>query len=177
MIKNIILISIVIISILVSSCSNLIYFSQEIRNNLNENQLEVEKVQFYNSEKIVLKRSLSKEETQIAKGIIKLEDGHYYEEIIIPKRTKGIVVRKGSEYLKIAFETGDNRNLRFVLNEDKFYQISADSWKNNYGCLNYDTTVYYVIPGSSSTILMVNKEYIENFEENRRVLKGINVGR
>lgn len=152
-------------------------FSQDIRDNLNENQLEVEKVQFYNSEKIVLKRSLTKEEIQIAKGTIRLEDGHYYEEIIIPKKTKGIVDKKGSEYLKISFETGENRNLRFVLNDDKLYQISANSWKNNYGCISYDTTTYFVIPGSSSTLLMVNKEYISNFERNRRVLKGRSVGK
>jgi len=177
MVRNIVLISIVMGSLLISSCNNLIYFTEDIRNNLNENQLEVEKVQFYNSEKIILKRSLSKEETQIAKGTILLEDGHYFEEIIIPKRTKGIVVKKGSEYLKIAFETGDNRNLRFVINDDKYYQISADSWKNDYGCISYDTTTYFVIPGSSSTLLMVNKEYISNFEKNRRTLKGRSVGR
>ncbi len=173
--KNIVLM--VIISVLISSCSNLIFFTEDIRENLNENQLEVEKVQFYNSEKIVLRRSLSKEETQIAKGTIRLEDGHYFEEIIIPKKTKGVVVKKGSEYLRVAFETGENRNLRFVINQDKYYQISADNWENNYGCISYDTTLYYVIPSSSSTLLLVNKEYIQNFEENRRVLKGISVGR
>ncbi len=175
MVRNITILLVIIVSLLVSSCSNLIFFTQDIRNNLDENQLEVEKVQFYNSKKIILKRSLSKEETQIAKGIIRLEDGNYFEEIIIPKKTKGVVVRNGSEFIKIAFETGDNRNLRFVLNDDNYYQISADSWKNNYGCISYDTTTYYVIPGSSSTLLMVNKEYISNIEKNRRVLKGRSV--
>ncbi len=176
MIKNIVLVLFVIVSLLISSCSNLIFFTKDIRENLNDNNLEIEKVQYYNSKKIILRRSLSKEETQIAKGIIKLEDGNYFEEIIIPKQTKGIAVSTGSEFLKIAFETGDNRNLRFVMNDDNYYQISADSWKNDYGCISYDTTTYYVIPGSSNTLLMVSKEYISNIEKNRRVLEGRSVG-
>lgn len=177
MVKNIVLISLVSVSLLISSCSNLIYFTNDIRANIDDNELEIEDVQYYNSEKIILRRSLSKEETQIAEGIIKLEDGNYFEEIIIPTKTKGIAVSTGSEYLKIAFERGDNRNLRFDLNDDNMYQISADSWKDNYGCISYDTSIYYVIPGSSSTLLMVSKEYISNIEENRRVLEGIKVGR
>ncbi len=176
--KNKVLLIVVLFFLLIfSSCSNLIYFTQDIRDDLNENNLDVEKVQFYNSDKIVLKRNLSKEETQIAKGTIRLENGEYFEEIIIPRKTKGIAVKEGTEYLKIAFETGDKRNLRFDINDDLNYQISADSWKDNYGCVVYDTNTYYIVPGSSNTLLMVNKEYISNFEMKRRVLKGRSVGR
>jgi hypothetical protein len=177
MIKNIILSSVILLSLLISSCSNLILFTQDIRNNLNDNNLEIEKVQYYNSDKIVLKRTLTKEETQIAKGSILLENGKYFEEIIIPKKTKGIAVRQRSKFLNIAFEIGDNKNLRFSLNEDNQYQISADTWKNNYGCITYDTTIYYIVPSSSKALLLVNKEYISNFEKNRRVLKGRNVSK
>ncbi len=174
--KNLVIAFFVLISLVISSCSNLIYFTQEIRNDLKYNDLDVEKVQFYNSEKIVLLRNLSKEETQIAKGTIRLENGEYFEEVIIPKKTKGVAVRKGTEFLNIAFETGEKRNLRFDINEDTKYQISADSWKENYGCVVYDTSTYFIVPASSSTLLMVNKEYISNFERKRRVLKGRSVG-
>ena len=167
----------VLISLVISSCSNLIYFTQEIRSDLSENDLEVEKVQFYNSSKIILLRNLSKEETQIAKGTIRLENGEYYEEIIIPKKTKGVAVRNGSEFLRVAFETGEKRNLRFDMNENSKYQISADTWKDSYGCVVYDTSTYFIVPSSSNTVLMVNKEYISNFEKKRRVLKGRSVSR
>lgn len=160
-----------------TSCSNLIYFTQDIRNNLNENYLEVDRVQFYNSDKIVLKRTLSKEETQIAKGTILLENGQYFEEIIIPKKTKGVAVREGRKFLKVAFENGEQRNIRFDLNDENKYQISADSWDNDYGRIMYDTTIYFIIPSSSKTTLMVNKEFISNYETKRRVLKGRSVGR
>ncbi len=167
----------VIVSLLLSSCSNLILFTKETRDNLNKNHQEVTKVQFYNSDKIVLKRNLTKDETQVAKGVIVFENGQYFEEIIIPKKTKGVVVKKGAEYLRIAFEEGDKRDLRFDMNEDEKYQISADIWKQNYGSVKYDTTVYFIVPSSSHTMLMVHKEYISNFEKKRRVLKGRNVAR
>jgi len=177
MIKNITLFIIISTTFFISSCSNLILFTQEIRDDLNENNLEIKKVQFYNSKKIILKRSLSKEETQIAKGVIRFENGQYFEEVIIPKKTKGIAVSKGSKYLRIAFELGDNKNLKFSLNNDNEYQIAADTWKNDFGCINYDTTKYYIIPGSSNTLLLVDKEHISNYEKKRRVVKGRSVGR
>ena len=163
--------------IIASSCSKLIYFTEDIRDNLNNNYLEVEKVQFYNSNKIVLKRNLSKEETQIAQGQIIMENGQYYEEIIIPKNTKGVAVKEGSKFLKIAFESGENRSLRFDLNGQNKYQISAESWKDNYGSIVYDTITYFIMPSSSNTVLLVSKEYVEKYEHQRRVLKGRSVGK
>lgn len=175
--KNLVVLVLITLSLVISSCSNLIYFTEDVRDNLDYNKLNVEKVQFYNSDKIVLKRNLSKEETQIAKGTIRFENGEYYEEVIIPKKTKGVAIRKGTEFLRVAFETGDNRSLRFDLNEDSKYQISADNWNDNYGCIVYDTTTYFIIPSSSSTVLMVNKEFVSNYEKQRRVLKGRSVSR
>ncbi len=175
--RNLIIFISTLLVISLNSCSNLIYFTQDIKEDLQVNNLDIEKVQFYNSKKITLKRSLSKEETQLAKGTILLENGQYYEEIIIPKRTKGVAVRKGTKFLKVAFENGDNRSLRFDMNEEQMYQISADSWDNNFGCIIYDTTTYFIVPKSSNTLLMLNKEYISNYEKKRRVLKGRSVAR
>jgi|FLOH01.1.fsa_nt_gi hypothetical protein len=175
--KNRLLSICIIVVMLLSSCSNLILFTKNTRDNLNKNHQDISKVQFYNSDKIVLKRNLTKDETQVAKGVIVLENGKYFEEIIIPKGTKGVVTKKGAEYLKIAFEEGEERDLRFDMNENQEYQISADKWKNNFGSVRYDTTVYFIVPSSSHTLLMVHKEYISNYEKRRRVLKGRKVAR
>jgi len=175
--KRFVLFFITIATLSMSSCTSLEYFTDGIRENLVYNRLEVEKVQFYNSEKIVLKRNIAKEETQIASGTIRFENGEYFEEIIIPKKTKGVVVNGGDDYLQISFERGDHQNLRFDLNDDNKYQISADSWEENYGCVFYDTVKYYIVPSSANTVLMVNKELVQNYEKKKRVLKGRSVGR
>ncbi len=175
--KLIVLMAFVISLIFISSCANYVYFTEEIRDDLNNNSLDIEKVQYYNSDKIVLRRHLTKDEIELAKGTIRFENGQYFEEIIIPRKTKGIAISKSNELLNIAFETGDNRDLLFSLNDDDKYQISADNWKDNYGCVYYDTANYFIIPSSSNTLLMVSKEDISNYERKRRVLKGRSVGR
>lgn len=167
----------IIVVMLLSSCSNLILFTKNTRDSLIKNHQDISEVQFYNSDKIVLKRNLSKDETQVAKGVIVLENGKYFEEIVIPKQTRGVVTKEGPGYLRIAFEEGDKRNLRFDINKNQEYQISADKWKNNFGTVKYDTTVYYIMPSSSRALLMVHKEYIYNSEKRKRVVKGRQVAR
>lgn len=97
--------------------------------------------------------------------------------LLFQKKTKGVAVIEGSRYLKIAFESGENRNIRFDMNDETLYQISADSWDDNFGCIVYDTTTYFIVPKSSNTLLMVNKEYISNYEKKRRVVKGRSISR
>ncbi len=164
------------VGLLLSSCSNKILFTQQIRTNLYDNNLEVEEVQFYNSKKIVLKRNLSVEETKVARGEIRLENGQYVEEIIFPKDTRGVVVKEGRNTLNVAFEEGDRRNLKFVLNENDLYQISAVSWESNYGKVQYDTLIYYIAPGGDKALLKVSKDNIYNYQKNKRVVKGRSVG-
>jgi hypothetical protein len=175
--KNIVFFALVISFFAISSCSNYVYFTEEIRNDLNKNKLDIEKVQYYNSDKIILRRHLTKDELELTKGTIRFENGQYFEEIIIPSKTKGIAINNSNDMLNIAFETGENRDLLFSLNDDDKYQISADNWKDDYGCVYYDTASYYIIPGSSNTVLLVSKEDISNYERKRRILKGRTVGR
>ncbi len=158
--------------LLFSSCSKNIYFTRNMRMNLNKNKLSVDKVQFYNSKKIELLRYISSAETKIARGEIRYENGRYSEEIIIPKNTPGIVVSEGKKFLNVAFEDGKNRNLKFVLNDKNQYQISADNWKQNYGRVVYDTLIYYIEPKSDKARLTVKKDNIYNFRANKRVVKG-----
>lgn len=173
--RTLLLMAFSIAGLLLSSCSNRILFTQQLRHNLYENELNVEEVQFYNSKKIVLKRNLSVEETKLARGEIHLENGQYVEEIIIPKNTKGVVVKQERNALNIAFEEGEYRNLKFVVNENNLYQISAINWENNHGKVVYDSLTYYIAPGGDNALLKVSKDNFYNFQKNKRVLKGRSV--
>ncbi len=166
---------IIFVSIFLTSCNSTIYFTQEMRNNIDENNLKIEDVQFYVSQKLILKRNLSSDEIKIARGEIKFENGQFVEEIIIPKNTPGIAVDLDIDWVDIVFEQGFNRDLKFVLNSDDNYQITALEWNSNYGKVKYDTTFYYLVPGSDKALLKVKKEDIFNFQKNKRVVKGINI--
>jgi hypothetical protein len=157
---------------LLSSCSKDIYFTQEIRKNLRKHHVDLRKVQFYNSKKIVLKRDLTYEETKVARGTIKLENGHYVEEIIIPKLTPGVVEDSSRNNLQVAFEEGKNRGLSFVLNDKKKYQISAQVWSKGFGKIAYDTLVYFIEPSSDKAMLKVKKDDIYNFQKKVRKVTG-----
>lgn len=160
-----------------SSCSKKIYFTQDIRNNLAQHHAGLQKVQFYTSKKIILKRNLTYDETKIARGTIRLENGEYVELIIIPKNTPGVVEDSAANSIQVAFESGKNRALNFVLNDKKRYQITAQVWNNGYGKVVYDTLVYYIEPSSDKAMLKVRKEDIYNFQKKVRKVKGIKLER
>lgn len=162
---------------LLSSCSNTIYFTQDMRNTLNKSKVPIEEVQFYNSKKIVLKRNLSYDETKVARGEIKYENGEYVEEIIIPKNTPGVAVGHGNNFLNIAFENGRNRDFRFSENERSLYQLIPERIDQKNETVVYDTLVYLLEHGSNRALLKVKKNSNFNFEKKKRVVKGISVGR
>ncbi len=163
--------------LLISSCSKTIYFTQDMRNNLIQNYLSIDKIQFYNSRKIILRRNLSYADTKVARGKIKFENGQYVENIIIPKKTPGVAVSEGRNYINVAFEDGAHRFLRFVLNSENEYQISASKWEQGYGKVKYDTLFYYIEPKSSKAVLKLIKDDQYNMQKNTRRLKGKTVGR
>jgi hypothetical protein len=173
MIKKTAAVVLLFISVLfMESCSKTIYFTQGMRNELRKNYLNIDKIQFYNSKKIVLQRNLSYADTKVARGKINFVNGQYVESIIIPKKTPGVVVSQGDNYLNIAFEEGPHRFLKFVLNADKEYQISAVKWNQGYGKVKYDTLFYYITPQSSKALLKVVKNDRFNLERSSRRLKG-----
>ncbi len=157
---------------LISSCSKTIYFTQDMRNNLNKNFISLDKIQFYNSRKIILRRNLSYADTKVARGEIKLLNGQYVEKIIIPKNTAGVVISEGGNSISVAFENGAYHFLKFVLNDENQYQISANKWSNDYGKVKYDTLVYYIEPKSSRAVLKVKKTDRYNLQKNIRRVKG-----
>lgn len=157
---------------LLSSCAGTKYFTHEMEQNLVKSNLDLNKVQFYNSNKIVLKHNLTYEQTKVARGKIKYQNGQYFEEIIIPKNTPGVLENDTSNMLSIAFEKGRNRALQFVLNKGDHYQLSALVWSNGYGKVDYDTVVYYIQPRSAKALLEVKKDYSYVFKKKIRKVKG-----
>ena len=172
MIKKFISIYGLLAILILGSCNSTIYFTQDMRNSLTANDLRIEDVQFYTSKKLILKRNLSFDETKIARGEIKFENGQYVEEIIIPKNTPGVAVDYNSRRIDVSFEQGYNRDLSFALNGEELYQITALDWENDYGKIKYDTLVYFMKPGGDEALLKVKNDNIYNYQRNKRVLKG-----
>jgi hypothetical protein len=164
---------ILLLSILLPSCSpKTIVFTQQIRQKVESDSLNINEVQFYNSHPIELQRNLTYDETKIASGEIQFENGRYIEIIQIKKGTPGVCENATSNSLDVAFEAGDNRNLKFVLNPRKNYQISALEWKDRFGKVTYDSLTYYLKPGSEKALLKVKKDHIFKLDKKERVASG-----
>lgn len=163
----------IIIFLLLTACSTkTIYFTQQTRNKIESNKIDLKDIQYYNSHQIVLQRNLSFEETKVASGNISVENGEFVEMIILKKKTPGVCESYTPNSLDVSFEQGENRKLRFILNPSKNYQVSAIEWKNKFGKVSYDTLTYYIKPGGEKALLKVRKEDIFTYDKQERIIQG-----
>lgn len=171
-IKILQIVGLLIIIMFTGSCSRTILFTQAIRDKIQSDSIDVKEVQFYNSKEIMLQRNLSYEETRIAQGKIKFENGKFIELIIIKKNTPGICDNLGTNLLDVSFEAGENRTLRFMKNTKSHYQITALEWKDKFGRVQYDTLNYYIAPGGDKALLKVEKDYVYKVDKKQRIAPG-----
>lgn len=167
--------------VLVSACSPKIYFTEDTKIQLEKNNVELGKIQYYNSEPIVLARQIKKEDINVVSGKVKLEQGQYIEEVIIKKNTPGVFTEKNDQVLFISFEDGAGKVIPFLKIEAQnssyppIYQVGSLEWKNSngkkIGIINYDNNKYSIVSGSASRLL-INKSVLYKREKKSRVASG-----
>jgi len=128
MIRNLLLFIIIATTL---SCK--VTFTQRIRTQAENSKIDLSKIQFYNSDKIILKRMLSNDEIKVASGKITIENGKYIEVIRIKKNTPGKCNITSNNQLQISFEDGANRSFLFQ-NDNTFsprgiYELKPDNCK------------------------------------------------
>lgn len=181
--RNIFLLSLIIIT--VSSCTSTMYFTEETKTQLEKNDADLSKIQFYNSETIVLARQIKKEEANIVSGKVRFEEGRYIEEVIIKMGTPGVYKEKNDKVIFISFEEGAGKVIPFMKIASKSpgypetYQLASLEWKNNshgrkVGVINYDGNKYSVVSGDRSRLL-VDSKTMKKRETNSRVAKGVKI--
>lgn len=101
--KNIVLIC---LSIFLLSCSSKKIFTPEYRNLLDQNDISVKRLQFYNNIPIELKRKISQYDIKTVKGEVKVENGEHYEYIYFPKQIEGRCLNESENYsyIEVYFE-------------------------------------------------------------------------
>jgi hypothetical protein len=114
-----------------SSCK--VMFTESVRNKLDVQGIDLNKVQFYNSEKILLKRTLSKSEASLASGKVTIQNGEYIEITQIKKKTPGILDSIGDNFICVRFEPGDKKYLKFknvnILDSTSTYKLATEDSK------------------------------------------------
>jgi hypothetical protein len=123
-------------------------------------QNDIQRIQFYVSEDIILYRKLRNEDSRITKGKIRVIDGSEVEEFIIEKGTPGVVIgTPDKDKFAVSFESGvDSKYLVFgpgKKTNGRFVLLAKD-WDKNYGKISYGSQVYETTSASAYAALMVD---------------------
>jgi len=170
--------------VLLSSCSiNRMYLTVSTKLEIEKAGIDIKKVQFYNSEEIVLARQLSKEELKVAEGKVRIENGKSIEEIVIPANTPGVCELNDEKTLKVSFDTGNGKSIPFLVERkgdmvttESYFKIGAKTWKRTsqgrqVGQVDYQGQIYSLVRGADSR-LMIDKSVMNKVDRNTHVAKG-----
>ncbi|MFN8278434.1 MAG: hypothetical protein U0T84_13200 [Chitinophagales bacterium] len=161
--------------LLLSSCKNLVPYSDALKTKYHLQSSDLMRVQFYLSGPITLQRKVTDVgNAQVVNGKVKLVNGQSMEEVVIPKGTPGVLVTDGEGKLSVSFEKTDAHYLRFGPNPDlrQQYVLLASNWKNKIGLVHYAGQEYFTSPESSEAILLIDLKHIRKYSKSERVASG-----
>lgn len=167
----------VVVILFLASCSpKLSPFSQNLVRQNGWTEDELQKIQYYLSDDIVLKRDFTRGSSEIVSGEIKMVNGRQVEEVRIPEGTPGIVLfQPKKDRIAVSFESGkDSRYLMFGPNPKRRgqYVLLASDWENRRGKVKYDGKTYYTNSQSALATLLVDLKKTGKTSVKRRSAKG-----
>lgn len=169
-----------LVAITALGCSNLRPFTDQLYDDNQWSLSELQKIQFYLSNDIVLTRELEGQSAEIVGGEIKVIDGRKVEQVTIRKGTPGVVLFKPKEdRLAIGFEDGnDTRYLIFGPSPraNDRYVLMASEWNRNYGKVTYEGKKYRVDASSAYASILIDLKRINRSSVNSRTARGRKVG-
>jgi hypothetical protein len=137
---------------------------------------DLQKIQFYLSDDIVIRRNLTEGSSEITSGTIKIVKGRKVEEVRIKRGTPGtFLFRANKDNFAIGFDANsDKRFLMFGANPKRqgSYVLLASEWKDRLGKVRYDDRFYFAEEESALAGLLVDLKKIQSVEINSRVESG-----
>jgi len=166
---------IICISFLVFSSCSKTFLTQETRSRIQSSGTQnIENVQFYIDESIVIEFKTNSSEETISGGKVKFQDGYYYYTIVFPKNTPAIAEHLDGKRIKVFFENGSDRYLVFGQNDDNYYQLYGDNSSSEF-YVNFEGKKMRVVQGENA-YLLIKKNLEVNVDKESRKVKGIKVG-
>ncbi len=175
-ITNLVLLSILGIFIFSSCGPKLTPFTQRLYDENNWSDDELKRIQFYTSDDIILFRELTRGESEIISGEIKIRNGRKIDEVVIKKGTPGVLIFVPKEdKFAVSFEPGnDDRYLIFgaAIRKGGQYRLFAKDWNRSFGKVTYEGKTYRTSSESQYATLMVDLKRIRDTKVRKRVAKG-----
>lgn len=169
------------VATLFSSCK--VLFTQEMREELEQQKIDLRAIQFYVSKKVVLQHIETTSLLSNDSSVVDQRKETLIDLVVIKKKAPGICVTTFANEVEIKFEECDSCTLKFVQTErgpDIIYQIGAQKWVNEVGSVPYGgkeyhirPKVYFWQPKSNEAALKIKKKYWNKFKVQRRKVKGL----
>lgn len=163
------------IALALSSCKNLVPFTDAMKTKHKWGEEQIKRIQFYVSRDIILQHEITSGSTNIVRGVIKTLGGKKMEEILIREGTPGVVTQIPKEKkMLVSFEMGDNYTLSFGVNPGmgEKYVLLASDWSNGVGKVHYGGEEFWTDPDSKYACLLVDIRKIEKMELKQRIASG-----
>jgi len=166
-----------LIALALAACSpTLTPFTQRLYDQYDWTEPELQRIQFYVSDDIVLRRELTGGQSEIISGEIKVVDGREVEEVIIRRNTPGVLLfTPKKNRFAISFESeGNDRYLIFGPNPKagNRYALLASEWRRRVGTVTYEGRKFDVGSGSAFASLMVDLKKVRKISVSSRTARG-----
>jgi hypothetical protein len=158
--------------------SNYTPFTRDLKQKLDVQNVDLKEVQFYLDQKLVLNRNLGSQDISVKSGVVKMSNGKYINEVVIPSLTPGICMGTESDRILVSFEKG-NSYLAFGLGSGytaNDYVLYGTEWKLGTALVTYDTEKFRARCGTCSDVasatLVIRKKELEKLKRKKRTAKG-----
>ncbi len=170
----------VLITLFAVSCSNKVYFSNDMRVELENKRIELTKLQYYIDKDVILSREISSVDAKLTSGKVVFQNGKYFQNILLRRFTKGVCTGVYQKRMDIAFEQGDNKSIIFSIpklnNTSNIYILTNEgAFGNNSNFITYDGKQYQLSFKGTAPKLMINGKVIQNRKNDDRIMKGLKV--
>jgi hypothetical protein len=160
-----------------ASCQKNVYLTGSLMHQLQENELDLTRIQFYNDNPLFLEREVPSSDANIKSGKVIFKNGRYINRISLEKATPGLLQKEDNGHLLIAFEKNKEDNaLRFgpVAGEkgEFFYQLVDNQGNSMFSRLEYESNKYLVIYKKPRVRIMLSKSVLNNLKVKVRRMKG-----
>ena len=164
-----------LLPLLLSSCGpTYTPFTQRLYEDYRWEEDELQQIQFYLSEDIVLRREYAGGASEIVAGEITVIEGREMDEVVIPRGTPGVFLfsPKRNRFAISFDEEGDY--LMFGPNPKmgNRYALLASRWRRNEGVVTYGGRKYRVDARSAYATLMVDLKRVQRNSSSSRVASG-----
>jgi hypothetical protein len=161
--------------------TNRVPVSDYLRQQYTLEEARLQKLQVYVSENIVLERVTDTSGADIEAGELNVF-GEKIEQIIISKKTPGIILEATDAWVKVSFSEGTWLYFGSVATEggdDPWggkYALFAEKWSGGIGYLKFNGFEYRAVKKSSQAVLEIRQKDLKKTVVEKNKLPGVQLG-